>query len=369
MLDNPMLLLDCDFFYLAYSDQLSTDEKLSSFLPDANGYANMRAVSDVMSRKPTDMSSRKLVHMITDYELVTSNLFVNDSYQGSLTLVCANRDFADSDGFILEHFARRIEDSMRHNPVLRFTKSDVIRSLVHNLVSGYPVDADDWDRINNAPHESCFICAKAQLRNDARKIPTEYICRTFEEGVRGCIAFPHAGSIVAVVNCSEEWASSGNLYYDLLGVVSDVDIAIGVGSTFTDLSLTRSYYRQASIALDKGLAMGGDEGMYLFDRFAVDYMVEHSSGEFPDEMLFRRGLDKLLEHDRASQTDYIQTLRTYLDNNMHVTETARALYIHRTSLMARLKRIEAIISADLANPEDRLQLMINLRAIEMRRKQ
>lgn len=366
-LDNPMLLLDEELYYLAYSRQFDEDDSLAAYRPDENGYADVKEVSVPDLQRQYDMVSRELVHMRAAHELVSSNLFVNDVYAGSLTLSCVNRPFVEADGFILSHFARRIEDSMRRNPVLRFNKSDAIKNIVHNLVRSYPVEADDWTRLENAPHEECFVCAKAQLRNDTRKIPAEYICNAFEGTVHGCIAFPHAGNIVAVINCTEQWLESGELHYDLLRVSKSADVVIGVGNVFKDLSQTRSYYRQASIALDRGLELGGDEGLYLFDRFAVDYMVEHCSGEFSDEMLYRRGLDRLVEHDKRSQTDYVETLRTFLDNNMRVTETARALFIHRTSLMARLKHIEKIVSADLDNPDDRLQLMINLRAMERRR--
>ena len=80
-------------------------------------------------------------------------------------------------------------------------------------------------------------------------------------------------------------------------------------------------------------------------------------------MTYVKGLQRVIDHDAHSQTDYVKTLRTYLDNNMNIAQTARDLFIHRTSLIARLERIASLLDIDLDNPNDRLQLAINLRML------
>ena len=62
----------------------------------------------------------------------------------------------------------------------------------------------------------------------------------------------------------------------------------------------------------------------------------------------------LLEHDQKKGTEYIKTLDVYLQNEMSITKTAEALFIHRTSLMKRLDKLIRLLDDDLHSPETRL---------------
>ena len=67
-------------------------------------------------------------------------------------------------------------------------------------------------------------------------------------------------------------------------------------------------------------------------------------------------------HDEASQVSYLETLRVYLDNNLSVTRTAAALYLHRSTLLDRLAHITQMLGRDLKDPDFCLTLGILLRA-------
>nr|WP_279380137.1 helix-turn-helix domain-containing protein [Sporosalibacterium faouarense] len=59
-------------------------------------------------------------------------------------------------------------------------------------------------------------------------------------------------------------------------------------------------------------------------------------------------------------TDYVETLDTYLKNEMRPTKTADELFLHRSSLSKRLKKISKLLDADLDDPDVRLYLRICL---------
>jgi hypothetical protein len=70
------------------------------------------------------------------------------------------------------------------------------------------------------------------------------------------------------------------------------------------------------------------------------------------------GLRRLLDggHDQL-----VLTLETYLDHAGDVKATAAALWLHRTSLYYRLRRIEELAGVDLSRGEDRLLCHVSLR--------
>ena len=50
---------------------------------------------------------------------------------------------------------------------------------------------------------------------------------------------------------------------------------------------------------------------------------------------------------------------------MGVSRTARALYIHRSTLLYRLEKITRFLKSDLSDPDELLYLMLSSRLIEM----
>ena len=69
-------------------------------------------------------------------------------------------------------------------------------------------------------------------------------------------------------------------------------------------------------------------------------------------MLCHERLLFLQEHDDSSGSDYMRTLRCYLDNHCNVVQTARELFIHRSTLLYRLEKIKEILESDLSSPDE-----------------
>ncbi len=95
-------------------------------------------------------------------------------------------------------------------------------------------------------------------------------------------------------------------------------------------------------------------------------MCECCTGEFSLNQMISPGLERLLAHDHSSQISYVDTLKIYLDNNMNLSKTAEKLFVHRTTLIERIKRIEALLDMDTEDPDERLYLLLLLKRLKMR---
>ena len=61
---------------------------------------------------------------------------------------------------------------------------------------------------------------------------------------------------------------------------------------------------------------------------------------------------ELKKHDEENQTQYMETLRVYLEQHLSATQAARELFIHRSTFLYRLDRIREILQSDLDDPEE-----------------
>lgn len=82
-------------------------------------------------------------------------------------------------------------------------------------------------------------------------------------------------------------------------------------------------------------------------------------------MMTSSAISVLNAYDLRHGSELTKTLYTYLKNNMGATESARELYIHRSSFLSRLERITSLTGLDLTSYETRLYLELSFAMLEM----
>lgn len=139
-----------------------------------------------------------------------------------------------------------------------------------------------------------------------------------------------------------------------------MDLIVGISNAYTmeKSGQVRYFYRQASIALEFGLANRQEERIFSFRDYMFTYMILNALGEFPASLIDCTGFHKLVEFNKTAQIDYVETLHVYLENERSISQTAKALYIHRSTLIERLERIKSILQTDLDDPKQRTELYL-----------
>ena len=107
---------------------------------------------------------------------------------------------------------------------------------------------------------------------------------------------------------------------------------------------------------DEFLDKDPDERIEIKTIGQVQQLLTSAKRSIPAKYYQPEGLKRLYTHDAASSVSYADTLKTYLDNNMSISATAKALYIHRSSLIDRLDHINRLLGSDLEDPLERLKL-------------
>jgi PucR family transcriptional regulator, purine catabolism regulatory protein len=145
-------------------------------------------------------------------------------------------------------------------------------------------------------------------------------------------------------------------------------IAVGISDRHVGWRGIAEGFRQAYFALRLGAtaavpqavvdsAAAGDLGIYrlLYLLWQSDEM----------ETFSQEVLGGLVAYDEKRGGGLVQTLEAYLDLGGGMQEIADRLFIHRNSLIYRLRRIEDLTSRMLADPHDRLLLHLALKVRQM----
>ncbi len=195
---------------------------------------------------------------------------------------------------------------------------------------------------------------------------TEYISGKFEETWSNSCAIIYKEDIILVLNhsISKNLDDEHKFFHVLAYLVRDFVCKAGVSDTFVGLNKVPTYLLQAHKALEIGQKCSAEKWYFKFSDYALDYMYDRIISELSYDQLISEAIRKLIAYDIKNKTEYLHTLEVYLQNNCNSTHTADELFIHRTTLIRRVERIEEITNIDFNDSETRIYLILSFWILE-----
>ncbi|MFN8525219.1 MAG: helix-turn-helix domain-containing protein [Chloroflexota bacterium] len=140
---------------------------------------------------------------------------------------------------------------------------------------------------------------------------------------------------------------------------------VGVGHAGASPAAFRVGLAEAEQALSLGRRMPGRGGAVHIADLGIHRLLAPLVGTDALEGFRVVQLGALEAYDGENNTDLVGTLRAYYAARGSPTLTARALHLHRNSLMYRLQRIRDVTGTDPDEPETRLSLEVALRVRDL----
>ncbi|MBQ8975376.1 MAG: helix-turn-helix domain-containing protein [Oscillospiraceae bacterium] len=186
------------------------------------------------------------------------------------------------------------------------------------------------------------------------------------ETMHGCRCFLYHNKVVAVLNITHKRQNdpdygSKELAGDVESILRDFGGHGGISEMFsgkTEFEELQVYYKQASIAL-KYAAMENPMTYYMYSQVIMQYLSHELLENKEHRYMFHRALNVLGAYDAENDSHLCQTLRCYLVNEQNTVHTAKALFIHRNTLMYRLQKIDQLTHLDLGDIDVRMRLMLS----------
>nr|WP_295969787.1 helix-turn-helix domain-containing protein [uncultured Bacillus sp.] len=187
---------------------------------------------------------------------------------------------------------------------------------------------------------------------------------------------PHQFPEILITNKEGEWIlivpvtaekNKPRLYWNQLyefvkkeadGINGSCQIFIAAGGKTEKIADYYLSYLQAAKSLNVVKNSRNNLGYALFDELGAYTLLYQLKDTKMAEMFIQTHLAPLLHYSKEKKIDLSQTLRVYLEHNGSIKETAEELFIHRTSLLYRLEKIELLLNVDLSDSEQRFNLLM-----------
>lgn len=378
VIGNFITVSDSSLSLMAYTPNIECDCPTSRYLVE-NGYHSAETVAmfkryNMLEQwsKATDIYVNK-VHAVSPYDYACKVVRYSNAYFAHVVMICNNKlptqGVLDLFTMLLEHlmvcFERLWRDS--NGP------THIYDGLIRNLIEDRELPRDiihERAQYAGLPVEANFRLMKVEPVNE-----TNALVQRFGQEILDCIpeskvTLYDGGLVVLVIRSDENNERMTVIEDSLEQMLERYNARCGMSDQFDYLSDLKQAYEQADIALRygscqtmlpfSGSTLKGSLRLYSYERYYPCYLLCGT----PENMRLARNtrasraLRKLQDYDIQHDTNNLELLYLYLNNDRRATDTAALLHMHRNNVIYRISRIEELIDMDLNDSSTRFRLLL-----------
>jgi len=392
-INNPILIVDKNWKLLHYSEHEDNNFSLQESLDlKSNKPIFTKEFIDTIPNNLNEMKkSIKRIYNLNGKKIICRVLpiAVSQDLYGYIIIWQTVRNLIEFDYIILQQAstiialerikAKEIEEvklKIRHDfydDLLsgKITSSETLQTLcdLHGLNSNYMyycmvinIEVKEVDKFED------MIIGKYKMDNIAQSC-VEIVYEKSYKANGEITCFYRNNRIIVLVGQNEERqpisVSEAKQYatelHDELGKRIKKTFLIGIGQQYQEIKSLYKSFSEANEMIRLMQHMNEKNEVSHFEDYSVYHLLDSNISSSELEDFFQKCLGKIYEHDKLHTTSYISTLENYFNNNQNVSETSKAMYLHRNTLIYRIEKIKEILNTDLKNSEELLRIQIALK--------
>nr|WP_300003350.1 PucR family transcriptional regulator [Tissierella sp.] len=157
---------------------------------------------------------------------------------------------------------------------------------------------------------------------------------------------------------------NGKLLEIILKRKKDIDLKIGVGRLYKELTNVEKSFQDAIRAVRIGKVISAKNIIY-YDELGIFKILSQDFLNYELEDFYNTTLKVLVEYDDKKSTELVPTLSCFFKNSGNLTRISEELFTHYNTVLYRIKRIEEITGVNLNDPSERLNLEIAIKIKEL----
>jgi hypothetical protein len=281
---------------------------------------------------------------------------------GHIVLCATNRPLKKSDESLLIMLRKGIYQQMIRQEFVRNNTGFPYEYLLKDLLDGTITDEAGFEK-RRANIDLRFLnniwCMVIDTSRSSKTLDVIHLRNVFENLVPGTRTLVYNGELIVLFQMEHEIVMPEELKNQITEICESENLYAGVSISFNDIKRLASYYSQALRAIQLGTANRDVPGLYCY----YDYYMQHiisSFAQVPEASSFcSPKLRIVLEYDRKNGTELAYSLYMYLVCERNSIAASNAMFIHRNTLVYRLKKIDSLVSIDYENYNERQYLIMS----------
>ncbi|MDO9535782.1 MAG: GAF domain-containing protein [Bacillota bacterium] len=381
----PVIVLDKYFKRLVYS--IGTDSMVDDFY--INRISHIVDIDEVKAslEEVRIKKNYRIFPPLPQYGLKRPTLFApivgSDGVEGYTIVVLKDREPNELDIVAIEHATSVFALEMVKKKIVYEVEKKLKGDYLDDLLTGkYNNEEEVLERVNylgfdlSQPNHQVMVVKINYVKDNIHEMKKnkiknsilELIDNLIKKKAPSCIAVTKGELIVLISNVNDictPFDLANALYNMINDICGTVKVNIGIGSDvykLEDFHISYEEAKRSSIVLSKYSKNGG---VILYKDLGVYTLLGQIGSKDLLETYVNNSFGALIIYDKKKNTNFVDTLKIYLENNTNIQQTSRDLFLHANSLNYRIKRIQEVLNVDLKKSDERLKLLVAFKAYEM----
>ncbi|WHE07749.1 PucR family transcriptional regulator ligand-binding domain-containing protein [Thermoanaerobacterium thermosaccharolyticum] len=233
----------------------------------------------------------------------------------------------------------------------------------------------------NISHQNCVMITdidkfgqyinKSNIKDEKKIMDIKFslqqiVNNTLEKNGKKPLSLIRGDSVISLISKKEAEDESlvvgiaEEIRKSVMKQMSPLKVSIGIGRYYSNLKDIKNSLKEAERALKLAYKIMGGNSVYSYSEAGIFRLLFEMKDKSEMISFFNELMEPMMKYDESSSAELINTLEVFLQNNGNFVKTAKDLFIHRSTLNYRIKKIEEILNVDLSDWETKFNLQIAL---------
>lgn len=281
---------------------------------------------------------------------------------GHIVLCAINRPLKKSDENMLTMLKKGIYQQMIRQEFIRNNSGFPYEFLLKDLIDGKIIDDESFEkRMTNVNLRFLknIWCMVIETSRSPKALDIIHIRNEIEGLMPGTRTLLYNGELIVLFQMENETDMPDKVKNQIAGICDAGYLYAGMSNCFTDIRQLASYYKQALKAIELGTAERDVPGLYCYEKYYMQHVISSFAPQSASDAFCSPKLRTLMDYDRKNGTELAYSLYMYLVCERNSIAASNAMFIHRNTLIYRLKKIDALVSIDYENYDERQYLIMS----------
>lgn len=374
ILKNPVLLTDSSLKLIEYGyyKEKEIEDKLWNDIV-TKGYCSYEFVAKFKENKIPDRINNTSIPLLIqedfskDIRRVIGSVKLKGKNIAYLAVLEYDNVFTNEDLDIIRLLCEGLSTELKQDKRISTTKGMLYESLLYDLIEGSIKDISIInDRLKYADWKAGerFKLIVVDLNTTNEKNHYIDYLRSFVEDI---FAFSktiyYEGKLIILVEldkCEEMYATAKFKEF-----LQSSGFTGGISTEFSSLIELKDKYYQSKRAIEIGQNLYEKSVLYEYEKLKLYDLLKTASEKLNLIEFCPSPLIRLNNYDKQNNTDYMNTLKTYLYCNKNKAEAAKKLFLHRNTLNYRLNKIREITAIEFEDFKEQYYLYLGFKIIKL----